>query len=86
MAGVATAIHLTKEEQSILESWGRNGTTEQRLVQRARIVLDGERPPPSARQRAAQRVAVARWARRDPFVAPATVQALLAWLMEPWNG
>ncbi len=40
MAGVATVIHLTKEEQSILESWVRNGTTEQRLVQRARIMLE----------------------------------------------
>ncbi|MDP3061786.1 MAG: IS630 family transposase [Chloroflexota bacterium] len=40
MVGVATAIHLTEEEQSILESWVRNGTTEQRLVQRARMVLE----------------------------------------------
>lgn len=43
-------------------------------IQRKAVVLlglDGERPPSSARQRAARTAAVARWARRDPFVAPA---------------
>ncbi|MDP2856876.1 MAG: hypothetical protein Q8P50_02750, partial [Bacillota bacterium] len=55
-------------------------------IQRKAVVLlglDGERPPSSARQRAARTAAVARWARRDPFVAPDTVQALLAGLLEP---
>ncbi|MDP2950701.1 MAG: hypothetical protein Q8P22_14355, partial [Chloroflexota bacterium] len=54
-------------------------------IQRKAVVLlglDGKRPPPSARQRAARTAAVARWARRDPFVAPADVQALVAWLTE----
>jgi DNA-directed RNA polymerase specialized sigma24 family protein len=57
-------------------------------IQRKAVVLlglDGERPPSSARQRAARTAAVARWARREPFAMPADVQALLAWLMEPWN-
>lgn len=40
MAGVATVIHLTEEERSTLESWVRNTTTEQRMVQRARMVLE----------------------------------------------
>lgn len=40
MAGVATAIHLTEEERSTLESWVRNTTTEQRMTQRARMVLE----------------------------------------------
>ena len=40
MAGVATAIHLTEEERSTLESWVRNTTTEQRMAQRARMVLE----------------------------------------------
>ncbi|MDP3064807.1 MAG: hypothetical protein Q8O40_16645, partial [Chloroflexota bacterium] len=59
--------------------------TQQAIQVKAAVLLglDGERPPPSARQRAARTAAVARWARHDPFVAPATVQALLAWLMEP---
>ena len=33
-------ISLTEEEQERLESWVRAGTKEQRLVQRARIVLE----------------------------------------------
>ena len=37
---------------------------------------------PYFRQVAGQRVALAHWICRDPFVAPVTVQALLAWLME----
>jgi len=41
MAGKAKAIDLTPEERQQLEAWVRAPTTEQRLVQRARIVLDG---------------------------------------------
>ena len=37
----ACEIHLTDEERSQLESWVRKTTTEQRMVQRARIVLEG---------------------------------------------
>jgi transposase len=40
MAGVATPIHLTEEERSTLESWVRNTTTEHRMMQRARMVLE----------------------------------------------
>jgi hypothetical protein len=37
----ACEIILTDEERSQLESWVRKTTTEQRMVQRARIVLEG---------------------------------------------
>ena len=40
MAGKARVITLTEEERQQLESWTRKGTTEQRLVPRARIVLE----------------------------------------------
>lgn len=40
MTGVATPIDLTQAERSMLEEWVRKTTTEQRLVQRARIVLE----------------------------------------------
>lgn len=40
MAGVATTITLTKEERATLEGWVRKPTTEQRMAQRARIVLE----------------------------------------------
>lgn len=40
MAGVATQITLTDDERNLLESWVRGTTTEQRLAQRARIVLE----------------------------------------------
>lgn len=39
MAGVATPIELTDEERSTLETWVRTRTTEQRIAQRARMVL-----------------------------------------------
>ena len=38
--GVATQIQLTGDERDTLESWVRRTTTEQRMVQRARIVLE----------------------------------------------
>ena len=41
MAGIATPIVLTDEEHDQLTGWTRQGTTEQRLAQRARIVLAG---------------------------------------------
>lgn len=40
MSRVATKINLTEEERVELESWVRKGTIEQRMVQRARIVLE----------------------------------------------
>ena len=36
----ACEIHLSEEERKQLESWVRNGSTEQRMAQRARIVLE----------------------------------------------
>lgn len=40
MSRVAAQIELTEEERKELESWVRKGTMEQRMVQRARIVLE----------------------------------------------
>ncbi|MDO8637531.1 MAG: IS630 family transposase [Dehalococcoidia bacterium] len=40
MTRIATLIALTDEERTELESWVRKGTMEQRLVRRARIVLE----------------------------------------------
>lgn len=40
MSGIATAIRLTDDERAILESWIRKPTTEQRMAQRAHIVLE----------------------------------------------
>jgi transposase len=40
MAGVATPIHLTLEERETLEAWVHKSTTEQRLAQRARMMLE----------------------------------------------
>ncbi len=37
---IATYIELSAEERDILESWVRKGTTEQRMVRRARMVLE----------------------------------------------
>ena len=38
--GVATSVQLTEDERDTLEIWVRRTTTEQRMVQRARIVLE----------------------------------------------
>ena len=38
--GVATPVQLTDDERVTLETWVRRTTTEQRMVQRARIVLE----------------------------------------------
>jgi len=40
MAGIATRITLTEDESAQLTAWTRNGTTEQRIAERARIVLE----------------------------------------------
>jgi transposase len=39
MAGIATSIVLVEEERAQLTAWARKGTTEQRIAERARIVL-----------------------------------------------
>ena len=80
--------YLHKEAGAMLRLTKQQVHRTHQAIQRKAVVLlglDGQRPPSSARQRAARTAAVARWARRDPFVAPATVQALLAWLMEPFE-
>ena len=63
--------------------------TRQAIQVKAAEILGLEYPglgePASPRQRAAQTAARARWARREPFVLPDTVQALLVQLMAPWN-
>ena len=38
--GIATPVRLTDDERNSLETWVRRTTTEQRMVQRARIVLE----------------------------------------------
>jgi transposase len=47
MAGVAKRISLTDEEEAQLTAWARNGTTEQRMAQRARIVLEAAAGKPT---------------------------------------
>lgn len=61
MAGVATVITLTDEERAQLTAWTRQGTTEQRMAMRARIVL-------AAAAGSATKEIASRWALR-----PATV-------------
>src|ERR1700692_2786655 len=39
MAGTPAHIHLSEQEEAVLRDWTRKGTTEQRLVDRARIIL-----------------------------------------------
>ena len=40
MAGIARPITVTDDERAQLTAWTRQGTTEQRIAQRARIVLE----------------------------------------------
>ena len=47
MTGVAKPITLTDEERAQLTAWARNGTTEQRMAQRARMVLDAAAGKPT---------------------------------------
>ncbi len=64
MQGKATVISLTGEEQEQLESWLRAGTKEQRLVQRARIVLEsaaGRKNKEIARELVLRKATVSKW-------------------------
>lgn len=64
MQGKATMISLTEEEQERLESWVRAGTKEQRLVQRARIVLEsaaGSRTKEIAQSLGLRQATVSKW-------------------------
>jgi transposase len=63
----ATPIVLTAEERTTLEGWVRSGTTEQRLVTRARIVLlaaDGGASREIARAVGCARGVVSKWRMR----------------------
>jgi transposase len=60
----ATPIVLTADERSTLESWVRSGTTEQRLVERARMVLlaaAGMASRRVARELGCARAVVSKW-------------------------
>ena len=64
MQGKATKISLTEEEQEQLEFWIRAGTKEQRLVKRARIVLEsaaGSKTREIARSLGLREATVSKW-------------------------
>ncbi|MBI4302881.1 MAG: IS630 family transposase [Chloroflexi bacterium] len=67
MSGKAKEINLIPEERQRLESWVRASTTEQRLVQRARIILDsaaGRMTKEIAREMALRPGTVSKWRTR----------------------
>ena len=67
MAGVATPIELTGDERGTLEAWVRGTTTEQRMVQRARIVLaaaEGQATKEIARALHTRQATVSKWRTR----------------------
>ena len=67
MAGVATAITLTDEEHAQLTAWTRQGTTEQRMALRARIVLasaTGSATKEIASRLSLRPATVSKWRRR----------------------
>jgi len=67
MAGVATSILLTEEERAQLSAWTRHGTTEQRIAERARIVLGaaaGKATKEIASQMGLRTATVSKWRRR----------------------
>ena len=67
MSGKAKEINLTEEERGQLEFWVRADKTEQRLVQRARIVLEsaaGRMTKEIARRLALRPATVSKWRTR----------------------
>lgn len=67
MAGVATRITLTEDESTQLTAWARKGTTEQRIAERARIVLaaaTGKRTKEIASQMGMRPATVSKWRTR----------------------
>jgi len=67
MAGKATLISLTEQEQNELESWVRKTTMERRLVERARIVLSaaaGKTTQEIARSLGMRRARASKWRTR----------------------
>jgi DNA-binding CsgD family transcriptional regulator len=61
----ACEIHLTDEERNQLESWVRKTTTEQRMVRRARIVLEGAAGKTSKEIALMLKLRAATWGRMD---------------------
>lgn len=67
MAGVATQIILTEDESAQLTAWTRKGTTELRIVERARIVLaaaTGQTTKEIASQMGVRPATVSKWRTR----------------------
>lgn len=67
MAGVATRIELSEEERNALETWVRQTTTEQRIAQRARMVLEaaaGKTTKEIAALLRVRRASVSKWRTR----------------------
>ena len=67
MTKQATPIALTTEQQGILESWMKASTTEQRLVQRSKIILEaakGMRTDAIARELGIRTATVSKWRTR----------------------
>ena len=67
MAGVATPITLTGNESAQLTAWARRGTTEQRIAERARIVLEaaaGKTTKEIASQMGMRSATVSKWRTR----------------------
>jgi len=67
MTKQATPIALTTEQQGILESWMKASTTEQRLVQRSKIILEaakGMRTDAIARDLGIRTATVSKWRTR----------------------
>ena len=67
MAGIATSIVLSEDERAQLTAWARNGTTERRIAERARIVLGaaaGKTTKEIASQMALRPATVSKWRTR----------------------
>lgn len=71
MSRVAAEIDLTEEEATELESWVRRGTMEQRMVHRARIVLEsaaGKKTKEVAMNLGLRAATVSKWRTRFSYV------------------
>jgi transposase len=67
MGKSATGVELSREERAVLEGWVRASTTEQRLVQRGRIVLEAAAGTPTesiARRHGVRAATVSKWRTR----------------------
>ena len=67
LARQAAAIELTEQERELLQSWVRSGTTQQRLVFRARMILmasEGLATTEIARQLGCNPSTVSKWRQR----------------------